>query len=333
MNEIVLFLTCLLSFLLAFYGTPIARKVAIRYNILDNPDGLLKKQKEPVPYLGGVIVYFAFISPISLMFEFNKPLLGILFASSILLLVGLFDDLRALTPGIKFTFQIIATYILIKSGIHINLIFIPPWLNAALSFLWLLTAINAFNIIDIMDGLASGIGLVSSMTILVIAFNNGDFFISIMALSLAAALAAFLRFNWQPARIYLGDAGSMLLGLLIGSMSIMVSYTTGNNLAFLAAFLVMGFPLFDLVYVIVIRLFLGLSPFRGSPDHFALRLRKKLSLDAAKTVTLICTLQFLLALLALTTVFSRPGITPALFTAAALLLLIPAIWLARLKMP
>lgn len=153
MNEIILFLTCLLSFLLSFYGTPIARKVALRYNILDKPDGRLKRQKEPVPYLGGVIVYFAFISPISLMFEFNKPLLGILFASSILLLVGLFDDLRALTPGIKFTFQIIATYILIKSGIFINLIFIPPWLNAALSFLWLLTAINAFNIIDIMDGL------------------------------------------------------------------------------------------------------------------------------------------------------------------------------------
>jgi UDP-GlcNAc:undecaprenyl-phosphate GlcNAc-1-phosphate transferase len=93
MNEIILIFSFILSFLLTLYGTPLAQKVAFRYQILDQPDGKLKKHAQPVPYLGGVIVYFAFISPISLVFEFNQQMLGILFASSILLLVGLFDDL------------------------------------------------------------------------------------------------------------------------------------------------------------------------------------------------------------------------------------------------
>ena len=125
MNEIILVFTFILSFLLTIYGTPLAQRVAFRYQLLDQPDGKLKKQAQPVPYMGGVIVYFSFISPISLVFHFNQQLLGILFASSILLLVGLFDDFKALTPGIKFLFQIVTTYILLKSGIVIDLTIFP----------------------------------------------------------------------------------------------------------------------------------------------------------------------------------------------------------------
>ena len=111
MNEIILILSFFLSLLLTLYGTPVIQKVAHRYNLLDVPDGILKIHKKPIPYMGGVIIYFAFISPVGLLFPFNRELLGILFASSILLIVGLFDDLKALTPGIKFFFQIVATYI------------------------------------------------------------------------------------------------------------------------------------------------------------------------------------------------------------------------------
>jgi len=105
MNEIILIFSFILSFLLALYGTPLAQKVALRYQILDQPDGRLKRHSQPVPYMGGVIVYFAFISPISLIFDFNQQLLGILFASSILLLVGLFDDLKASRRVSSFSFR------------------------------------------------------------------------------------------------------------------------------------------------------------------------------------------------------------------------------------
>jgi len=215
---IILILSFVLSFLITIYGTPITKKVAHRYKILDYPDGKLKKQKEPVPYMGGVIVYFSFIAPVALLVPFNKELLGILFAGSILLIVGLFDDLQALNPQIKFWFQVIATFVLIKSGIFINLLFIPYWLNAVLSFLWILSVINAVNIIDIMDGLASSIALIASIIIFVLSLFNNNFLITILSLSLAGSLFAFLKFNWAPATIYLGDAGSMLVGMILGSL-------------------------------------------------------------------------------------------------------------------
>jgi UDP-GlcNAc:undecaprenyl-phosphate GlcNAc-1-phosphate transferase len=309
MNEIILVFSFILSFLLTLYGTPLAQKVALRYQILDHPDGKLKKHSQPVPYMGGVIVYFAFISPISLVLDFNQQMLGILFASSILLLVGLFDDLKALTPGIKFIFQVVATYILLKSGIVIDLVFFPSWLDIALSFMWILTVINAFNIIDIMDGLAASVGAMSAMTIFVISLYSHDFLISILALSLAGALLAFLKFNWEPARIYLGDAGSMILGLIIGSLTMMVRYTRFNKLAFISGLFILGIPLFDLVYVIMLRILKGKMPFLGSPDHFALRLRKKKNWSSRETVSVILFIQLFLSGLVVVNFFSTPRFT------------------------
>jgi UDP-GlcNAc:undecaprenyl-phosphate GlcNAc-1-phosphate transferase len=309
MNEIILIFSFILSFFLTLYGTPLAQRVAYRYNFLDQPDGKLKKHAQPVPYMGGVIVYFSFISPISLIFDFNQQLLGILFASSILLLVGLFDDLKALTPGIKFIFQIVATYILLKSGIIIDLIFFPRWLDIVLSFFWILTVINAFNIIDIMDGLAASIGALCALTIFIISLYTGDFLISILAVSLAAALLAFLKFNWEPARIYLGDAGSMILGLILGSLTMMVSYTRFNRYAFISGLFLLGIPLFDLAYVSVLRIMKGKMPFWGSPDHLALRLRKKRNLSSRQTVSFLILIQMLLSAVVIINFFSAPSFT------------------------
>lgn len=332
MNELVLFFTFTLAFLLALRGTPIAQRVARHYNLLDIPDGRLKQQREPVPYMGGVIVYFAFISPVSLLFTFNQELLGILFASSILLLVGLFDDFKALTPGIKFLFQIVATYILLKSGISIDLLILPGWANILLSFLWILTLINAFNIIDIMDGLAAGVGAVAALTLFVISLYTGSQLNSILSLSLAGALLAFLRFNWEPARIYLGDAGSMVVGLVLGSLAISSSYTRFNRWAWVSGVLVLAIPLFDLLYVMLLRLLHGRSPFFGSPDHFALRLRRKLKGSSARTVCRVIAVQMALSALVIVNFYAGPALTIAGSALALLFFLVFGIWLARERM-
>jgi UDP-GlcNAc:undecaprenyl-phosphate GlcNAc-1-phosphate transferase len=332
MNEIILVFTFILSFLLTIYGTPLAQRVAFRYQLLDQPDGKLKQHARPVPYMGGVIVYFSFISPISLVFAFNQQLLGILFASSILLLVGLFDDFKALTPGIKFLFQIVATYILLKSGIAIDLIFFPHWLDLGLSFFWILTVVNAFNIIDIMDGLAASIGAMCALTIFIISLYTSDFLISILSISLAAALLAFLKFNWEPARIFLGDAGSMILGLIIGSLTMMVSYTQFNKLAFVSSLFILGIPLFDLTYVSLLRVMKGKMPFWGSPDHFALRLRKKKNWSSRQTVSVIVGLQLLLSAAVIVNFFSTPKVTLFLSIFFAGFFLVLGVVLARVKM-
>lgn len=334
MIEIELVLSFVLSFLLVIYGTPIIRKVAFRYNLMDVPDNKLKKQKEPVPYMGGVIVYFAVIAPVSLfpVFQFSQELLGILFASSILLIVGLFDDFKAITPGIKFLFQVVATYILIKSGIRINLSFLAPWLNISLTFLWILSIINAFNIIDILDGFSSSIGAFSCLTLFVISLYNEKTMISILSLSLAAALLGFLKFNWEPARIYLGDAGSMVLGIIIGSLAIMGDYSKYNNLAFISGALILAIPIFDIIYVIILRLLHRKSPFFGSPDHFALRLKKKYNLSVSRTISIILVIQIFLCGIVILNFYTTEMVTIISTVAVVLFFIMFGGILARVKM-
>ncbi len=299
----------MLAFLLAIYGTPVAKKVAYRYNLLDIPDNKLKKQKNSVPYMGGVIVYFAFISPVGLLFPLSRELLGILFASSILLIVGLFDDLKALTPGIKFVFQLVAVFILLKSGIFIDLTFLPQWLNYLISFIWILSVINAFNIIDIMDGFAVSVASIALLTIFIISLYNTDYLISVISISLAAALLGFLKFNWEPAGIYLGDAGSMVVGLIIAALTVMGEYTRYNDAAFISGLLILSIPVFDMVYVIILRLLKKKSPFFGSPDHFALRIRKKWNLSAAKTVSIIIAIQLVISGIVIFNFYMSPVVT------------------------
>lgn len=334
MIEIELALSFVLSFLLVIYGTPIIRKVAYRYNLMDVPDNRLKKQKEPVPYMGGVIVYFAVIAPVSLfpVFQFSQELLGILFASSILLIVGLFDDFKAITPGIKFLFQVVATYILIKSGIRINLAFLPPWLNVLLTFLWILSIINAFNIIDILDGFSSSIGAFSCLTLFVISLYNEKTMISILSLSLAAALLGFMKFNWEPAKIYLGDAGSMVLGIIIGSLTILGDYSVYNDLGFISGIMILSIPIFDMVYVIVLRLLKKKSPFFGSPDHFALRMKKKYGLSTSRTVSIILVMQLVLCGLVILNFYTDKTVTIVSTLAVALFFILFGAVLARVKM-
>jgi len=332
MNEIILILTFFLALLLALYGTPLAIRTARRYNILDHPDGHLKTHRVPTPYLGGLIVYFAFIFPVSLLFDFSRELLGILFAGSILLIVGLFDDLKALTPGTKFFFQIIATYILLKSGIYMKLVFLPGWLNTLLSFLWILIIINAFNIIDIMDGLAGTVAVLCLGAICIISLANQNLLIAMIALSLAGAVIGFLRFNWRPARIYLGDSGSMFIGMVVGALVIMNDYSQHNDLGFISGFLILILPLFELGYVSLIRLIRGRSIFRGSRDHFPLRLERRFGRSYPGAVVFIGLIQLVISAVVVISYYSSPGFTLASSAVVLLLFGILGIWLAGEKM-
>jgi len=332
MNEILYLLSFILAFLLTIYGTPIAKKVAFRYNLLDIPDNKLKRQKKPIPYMGGVIVYFAFISPVGLLFPLSRHLLGILFASSILLIVGLFDDLKALTPGIKFLFQIVAVLILLKSGIFVDLSFLPGWANYIVSFVWMLSIINAFNIIDILDGMAASVASIALITIFIISLYNTDYLISVVSISLAASLLGFLKFNWEPAGIYLGDAGSMVIGLIIAALTVMGEYTRYNDAAFISGVLILAIPVFDMLYVIILRLLKGKSPFFGSRDHFALRIREKWNLSVSKTVSILIAIQLVISAVVIAIFYMTPAITLILTLIIVLFFVIFGIFLSKVKM-
>jgi UDP-GlcNAc:undecaprenyl-phosphate GlcNAc-1-phosphate transferase len=266
-------LTLVLSFLLALYGVPIARRAALKYGIVDAPDGRLKHQREPVPYFGGLAIYLAFLMSLAFTFEFRHDVLGIILGGTIVVMLGLIDDFGVLTPWTKLTGQLLAVFVLIKSGIRIEIAALPEWVDLLLTVFWMVGLINAFNLLDIMDGLSAGVGAVSASCLLVVALLQGDQTIAFMLAALIGSLLGFLKYNWQPARIYMGDTGAMFIGLLLGAMAMIGKYPSDHPLSLLTPVFILGIPIFDTLFVMYIRYQRGLPIFWGSPDHIAIRLR------------------------------------------------------------
>jgi len=254
--------------------TPRLREAAIRFGIVDRPDGRLKLQREPVPYLGGLAIYLSFLLALALTFPFDRQVLGILLAGSIVVTLGLVDDLARLGPWTKLAGQLVGVIVLWKAGVSIQLTFVPAPLALVLTVLWMLAVTNAFNLIDIMDGLSAGTAAVAALTLLVVAEINGNGTAAVLLAALAGSCVGFLRYNAEPARIYMGDAGSLFLGLSLGALAMDNAYTAHNPIAALAPGLILGVPLFDMLFVMYIRRRRGLPVMLGSPDHVALRLRK-----------------------------------------------------------
>jgi UDP-GlcNAc:undecaprenyl-phosphate GlcNAc-1-phosphate transferase len=267
-------LTFVVAAALAWWLTPRVREAAIRFGIVDRPDGQLKTQKEPVAYLGGLAIYLAFLLALALTVPFSRETLGLLLAGSIVVLIGLVDDLGSLKPWTKLAGQAVAVGVLLKSGIYIKLTFLPESVAIALSILWLLACTNAFNLIDIMDGLSAGTAMVAAAALIAIATWNGREGSALVLASLAGSCLGFLRYNFQPASIYMGDCGSLFLGLMLGATAMNNAYTQTNRLAAIAPALILGVPLFDMLFVMYVRHRRGLPVMLGSPDHVALRLRK-----------------------------------------------------------
>jgi UDP-GlcNAc:undecaprenyl-phosphate/decaprenyl-phosphate GlcNAc-1-phosphate transferase len=268
-------LALVLSFLTTLGLTPMVRRGAIDFGVLDRPDGHLKLQKEAVPYLGGIAVYLGFIVTLSLITEFDARLLGLILGGTMVAMMGLFDDLKVLTPGLKTLGQLLAAWVMLRSGIYIKLVFLPWYVTLPLSVLWLVGITNAFNLVDVSDGLCSTLGAVAAGGLVLIALAGGDAVVAIAAAALCGSLLGFLRYNDAPASIYLGDTGSLFIGFMLAALTMVVSYTIHHPIAALAPLPLLMVPIAETSLLFIARLKKGLSPFRGSPDHFALRLKRR----------------------------------------------------------
>lgn len=287
MSVLLLPFVFVLALLLGIYFTPVARQAALRFGIVDRPDGLLKNHREAVPYLGGLAVFLAYLVALGLALPFDNLLLGLLLAGTLTLLVGLIDDFGVLTPLAKLTGQGVAVFVLLRSGAVIELVEVPPALRWPLAAAWLLGVCNAFNLLDILDGLAAGVGALAAIALGVVAVATGSLPEAAAAFALAGALAGFLVFNFHPARIYLGDAGSLTIGITLGALALALPWTDVSPAGFLAPLAILVVPLADTAYVSVLRARAGRPFWHGSPDHFPLRLRRRLGGDVRRTA-LIC---------------------------------------------
>ena len=323
-------LSAVLGLGFALYLTPIIIRAAERYGIVDKPDGGLKRQEHAVPYLGGLALFLSVLAAVAIAYPLSPKVLAILLAASIIVAFGLVDDLGTLVPKDKLIGQIIAASVLVRAGVSIQIEALPAPVGAIISVFWLVTIINAFNIIDVHDGLSAGVGAVATFFFGVFALLSGEVVVAVMSAALFGALLGFLRFNFPPARIYLGDTGSMLIGLLLGSLAMIDSYSTVNPLAPLFSPLaVLAVPLFDLGFVMLVRFSLRLPVYHGSPDHFAVRLsrygrsKRRVSLSAYGA-------GIIAGVLALIAAYTQQNIAIAVLAFSALLALGMLLWLWRL---
>ena len=285
-----------LSFILTFILTPVFCKSLARY-LKDTPTAL-KNHQGIVPLVGGASVLAGFFASLTIIrFTTNFPtgtlrnLRGIFLGTVIIFILGLIDDIRkpkGLSAVTRLIFQVLAAGCLIYFNVKIQ--FLPePW-GTILTVLWVCGLTNAFNLLDIQDGLAASQAMLASLAFLLISLPSENVYVNFLAVAIIGATLAFWPYNHGIGKIksFLGDSGSTVLGFLLSALALGVDYSAQNPLAVFVPLLILALPIFDTVYVSVVRLSKGMSPLHGSPDHVALRLFRRGMTKNQVLISLIC---------------------------------------------
>lgn len=326
------------AFFLSCFLTPIFRRLAIHFAILDRPITDVKTHREPVPYLGGAAVASSVtLALLATRLFTNFPtgtlhsLRGILLGGLIILLLGLADDIKRKGLGYKFKFlvQIAAAICLMSFDIRIKFVE-PAWLANALSVIWIVGIINAMNIIDIMDGLSSGITTIAALGFLFISLPSEKIYVNFAAAALAGGMIGFIPYNLSKRlKIFLGDTGSLLAGFLLAALSLGTAYSRVNNLGVFAPILILGLPIYDTLLVIYLRFQRGMSPFLGSRDHFALRL-ERYGFYREEILVISYAVSLLLGFTAYQVTVMSSGYAVVLYIITALFAMVLGNWLASI---
>jgi UDP-GlcNAc:undecaprenyl-phosphate GlcNAc-1-phosphate transferase len=259
---------------LAVGGTPMVRRIALRLGILDQPS-VRKIHVNPIPLLGGVAIYGAFIAALLLFgdrFRLDE-LVSILVGASLMSFLGVWDDRRSLSPMLKLVGQFLAASILVFTGVRIGT-FTWEVLNIAVTLTWVVTITNAMNLLDNMDGLSGGVGATAAIFFLLLAAMNGQYLVGALSAALVGACLGFLVYNFNPASIFMGDAGSLFLGFMLAAVGIKLRFPEGLEIVtWMVPVLILGLPLFDTGLVIFSRLRRGFNPLTTpGKDHVSHRL-------------------------------------------------------------
>lgn len=263
------------ALLAAVGGMPFVRRAALAMSFVDKP-ATRKFHRVPVPLMGGVAIWGACILALVLFTDaFRLPQLGaILLGASVVAATGLLDDRKGLSPYVKLGMQIVGAAIVIVSGIRVESATPWPVVNLAITILWIAGITNALNLLDNMDGLAAGVATIASGFFLLLAAGSGQFLVASLAAAIAGASLGYLRFNFlAPARIFMGDAGSLFLGFLLAVLGIKLHFDKEPVVTWLIPILVLGIPLFDTALVVLSRLRRRLNPLTTpGKDHLSHRL-------------------------------------------------------------
>lgn len=259
--------------------TPLVRQLAIRVGAMDQPDKR-KVHTSPMPRMGGLAIFLSFWITAFLTQPITAELKAFAFGSLLILISGIWDDMKNIRPWMKLAFQFAAALVVILAGVKVTFITnlfadtpaILGWLSVPFTTLWIMGMTNAVNLVDGLDGLAAGVSAIAAFTIGVIAWLEGFTYVGVLSLILAASTFAFLKYNFHPAKIFMGDTGALFLGYALAVVSIMGLTKMATTVSLFLPIVVLGVPIMDTLFAIIRRLMNRMPIFAADKDHLHHRL-------------------------------------------------------------
>jgi UDP-GlcNAc:undecaprenyl-phosphate GlcNAc-1-phosphate transferase len=337
------FAILILSSLATFGLTPVARWAALRLGAIDLPDER-KVHEGAMPRLGGLAVMGGFCFPwvafyvldnrVSQIFQEYETLFAVLMGGALAMLaLGVYDDLRGARPSAKFLIQLMIALFLYFGGYRITTLTNPfghslelGWLGLPISILWLVGLTNALNLLDGIDGLAAGVTACIALCLALINILAGNVIVALLTLCLAGACLGFLPYNFSPARIFLGDSGSLFIGIILACIGVISLFKAATATLIIVPLFVFGLPLYDTMTVMVGRIRRGQSVFKADKSHVHHRLLA-LGLNHRQAAYFLYTVKVLLGAGAI--LFSLQQSVPMIIGGGALVLAVTLIiWVA-----
>lgn len=317
-------ITFVLAFIIAFCATPMAKKLAMKVGAIDIPKDERRMHKKPIALMGGSAIIAGFVISVffntlstSKIFTPGKELLGLMTGAAIISVMGILDDIRTLNSKVKLLFQIIAAVavVLISDSTRITMLtnpfvssgvsFLSPVISYPLTVLWIVGITNAINLIDGLDGLAAGVSSISSLALFFVSILRPDalnpaltIYTAVITAALAGSTLGFLPFNFNPAKIFMGETGSAFLGFTLGVISIQGTLKQYAAISIAIPLLVLGLPLFDTIFAILRRILHGKSIMQADRGHLHHRLMD-MGLSQRQSVVIMYTASAALGLCAI----------------------------------
>ena len=322
----------IVSFAFTFATTPLVRRFAFKIGAIDIPKDNRRMHKKPTPRIGGLAIIFGFTVATLCFAQPSRQLYGTLAGAAIIAVMGVIDDCKNLPAKLKFVIQIIAALVVVFAGdIKIDVFtnpnflsdnpywVLPEWLSVTLTVIWIVFITNAVNFIDGLDGLAAGVSAIMSISLVFISRRVGEYSIAILGIALMGSCFGFLPFNFNPAKIFMGDTGSTFLGFMLATLSIQGVFKSYAVISFAVPLLILGLPLFDALFAMIRRILRGQSPMTADRGHLHHRL-VDMGFSQKQTVFILYAISGVLGITAV--LLAESGVLRALLLVICVLILL-----------
>lgn len=327
------------SLLVAYVMTPPVKRFAEKVGAIDVPKDNRRVHDHPIPRMGGLAIFIGFMLSLIFFVPMSTKVMGLLVGSVIIAVMGGVDDIVSLNPWVKLAGQIVAALVAIRCGLVFDVISNPNifaeeayieigWLSIPLTMLWIVGCTNAVNLIDGLDGLAVGVSAISSLTMLIVSLFVSEPVVSIILAALTGACLGFMPYNLNPAKIFMGDVGSQLLGFVLSTASIMGLFKLHAIITFFVPLLALALPLADTIFAFFRRILHGQSPFKADKGHFHHRLLA-MGLNQKQVVAVLYGISAVLGLMAVLMAGDSMAVKIICLVAAFIISLV--IWLKVFK--